>query len=107
MGKSAAKRKTTDETIPELPRQPQVGDRIRLKVERITAVTEACKLAGWDDFDAYAVRTVIREDPHNPGGGRRLFFDGAPFCFASVDVKLAWNTDDERRAELRRLGWRV
>jgi hypothetical protein len=91
----------------ELPKQPQVGDRIRLKTEKITSYTEACQQAGYDDFDAYAVRVVTREDKFNPGGGRRLFFDGAPFCFSSMDVKLAWNTEDERRLELRRRGWRV
>jgi hypothetical protein len=106
MGKSAAKKKPSEE-IPDLPRQPQIGDRIRLKTEKITSYTEACKIAGYDDFDAYAIRTITREDPYNPGGGRRLFFDGPPFCFSSQDVRLAWSTEDERRLELRKLGWKV
>jgi hypothetical protein len=91
----------------ELPKQPQVGDRIRLKVEKITSYTEACEAAGYVDFDAYAVRVVTREDKFNPGGGRRLFFDGAPFCFSSMDVKLAWSSEAERREALRKHGWRV
>lgn len=101
----AAKRKLDDER-PELPKQPQVGDRIRLKPERMPAYGAACKLAGYD-FDMYAIRVVTREDKFNPGGGRRLFVSGQPHCFASSDVNLAWNTEDERREELRRRGWNV
>jgi hypothetical protein len=103
---AAAKRKKLDDEKPELPRQPQVGDRIRLKEKRIPAYDTASKLAGYD-FDLHAIRIVIREDNYNPGGGRRLFVEGQPHCFASTDVELAWNTEDERRAELQRQGWRV
>jgi len=101
----AAKRKIDDER-PELPRQAQVGDRIRLKPELISRYAAACKQAGYD-CDLYAIRTVIREDKFAPGGGRRLFVDGAPHCFGSSEVMLAWNTEDERREELRRRGWTV
>lgn len=101
----AAKKKLDDE-LPELPRQAQVGDRIRIKPERIDAYKLACARAGWD-VDFYAIRTVIREDPYQPGGGRRLFVDGPPFCFGGTDVVLAWNTEGERREELRRQGWKV
>ena len=102
----AAARKKLDDVRPDLPPQAQVGDRIRLKPERITAYKEACERAGYE-FDPYAIRVVIREDKYAPGGGRRLFVEGAPHCFTSTDVKLAWNTEDERREELRRLGWSV
>jgi hypothetical protein len=100
-----AARKATD--VIELPKQPQVGDKVRLKEERMVAYAAACKAAGWANFDQYAVHVVTREDPFNPGGGRRLFVDGPPYAFASTDVKLAWNTEDERRRELRRRGWKV
>lgn len=102
---SAARKK--DPGIAELPKQAQVGDRIRLKPESISQCQEECKKAGWPDVDLYAVRVVTREDPFNPGGGRRLFFDGPPHCFASHDVILAWNTEDERRLALRARGWKV
>jgi len=101
----AAKRKLDDE-LPDLPHAPQVGDRIRLKPEQINEYLNAAKKAGWE-FDAYRIVTVTREDKFNPGGGRRLFFDGVPFCYSANDVILAWNTDGERREELRRRGWNV
>jgi hypothetical protein len=92
--------------LPDLPPQPQVGDRIRLKEEKVFEYTQACEAAGWT-LDLNAIRIVIREDKFNPGGGRRLFVEGPPFAFASMDVQLAWNTEDERRRELRRRGWKV
>lgn len=101
----AAKKKLDDEQ-PELPRQAQVGDRIRLKPEQITEYTEAAKKVGWD-FDPYRIVVVTREDKYNPGGGRRLFFEGIPFCYSANDVVLAWNTEGERREMLRSKGWRV
>lgn len=101
-----AKRKKLEDVRPELPRQPQVGDRVRLKAKRIPAYHEACQAAGYD-FDFHAIRIVIREDNYNPGGGRRLFVEGQPHCFASTDVELAWNTENERRAELQNQGWKV
>ena len=91
---------------PKLPHQPQVGDRIKIKEGHRSALTEDCRRAGWD-VDADAIRTVTREDPWNPGGGRRLFVDGPPFAFSSMQVELAWNTEDERRAMLQRRGWKV
>lgn len=103
---ASAKRKKLDDVRPDLPPQAQVGDRVRLKEDRITPYKEACEKAGYD-FDPYAIRVVTREDKYNPGGGRRLFVEGAPHCFASTDVVLAWNTEDERREMLRRQGWRV
>lgn len=91
----------------ELPTQAQVGDKIRLKPESINAYANACKLAGYDDFNAYRIVTVIRTDNSNPGGGKRLFFEGAPHCYSSHDVQLAWSTEDERREMLRARGWKV
>lgn len=99
-----AKRKPAP--LPDLPPQPQVGDRIKLKDDRIFDYVQACESVGWA-FDPKAIRVVTREDKYNPGGGRRLFFDGPPFCFASSDCTLAWNTEHERRRELRKRGWRV
>jgi hypothetical protein len=81
-----------------------VGDLVRLKSERIGAYQEACRLAGWTEADLYAPKLVTREDNFAPGGGTRLFFDGPPFCYASVDVKLAWNTVAERLEGLRKAG---
>ena len=103
---AAAKRKKIDDVRPDLPHQAQVGDRIRLKPERMQEYNDACKLAGYE-YDPYAIRLVTREDKYNPGGGRRLFVDGPPHCFSASDVNLAWNTEDERREELRRRGWKV
>jgi hypothetical protein len=103
---AAAKRKKLQDEKPDLPKQAQVGDRIRLKPERMEAYTAASKAAGYD-FDLYAIRVVTRQDGYNPGGGRRLFVEGAPHCFASYDVNLAWNTEEERREELKRRGWAV
>ena len=102
----AAKRKLDDEK-PDLPKPPQIGDHIRLKPERIDQYRKACKQAGYEDVDFYAIRVVTREDKFAPGGGRRLFVDGAPHCFLPSDVILAWNTEDERREELRKRGWNV
>ena len=104
MGK--AKRKL-DDVRPDLPTQAQVGDRIKLKADRIFEYVQACEQAGYSGFNPDAIRTVTREDKYNPGGGRRLFFDGAPHCFSANDVTLAWNTEEERRAELKRRGWKV
>jgi hypothetical protein len=89
-----------------LPVRPVTGDRIRLRPERMKAYEVAAKLAGYD-FDLYAVRTVTRVDGFAPGGGERLFVNGAPHCFLPRDVNLAWNTDGERREMLLAAGWRV
>lgn len=90
----------------DMPRAPQVGDRVHLKEERRDAYRAACRAAGWT-FDAAAIYTIIREDHHNPGGGRRLFIDVAPFCLGSSDVKLAWSNPKDRREMLRAKGHRV
>lgn len=99
------KRKAAD-IRPELPHQPQVGDRIKIKPGVASAFVADCLKSGWD-VDPDQIRTVTREDPWNPGGGRRLFVDGPPFAFSSMQVELAWNTEDERREMLRARKWRV
>lgn len=91
----------------DLPREPQVGDIIRLKADMAPQFREACKLAGWPDIDPHAVREVIRIDTFNPGGGKRLFVEGPPFAFSSRDVALAWTDTEERRKMLKSKGWRV
>lgn len=101
-----AKRKKLDDVRPDLPHQAQVGDRIRLKPERMQEYNDACKLAGYE-YDPYAIRLVTREDKYNPGGGRRLFVDGPPHCFAASDVNLAWSNEEDRRKALREQGWNV
>lgn len=88
-----------------LPSHPVVGDRIKLKSERITEYTDACKLAGYSTFDAYATHEVIRVDQYAPGGGNRLFVKVPPFCFLPRDVELQM-TDAERREMLLGHGWR-
>lgn len=88
-----------------LPTRPVVGDRIRLNEEHMTEVMKAAKLAGYD-FDEYAVRVVVRIDQWAPGGGSRLFVDGPPHCFYPRQVKLAWNTELERREALVKRGWK-
>jgi hypothetical protein len=88
----------------ELPRQPVVGDLIKLKPERMRAYREASALAGYV-FDEYAIRTVIRTDPFGLGGGRRLVVEGAPHMFAAADVNLAWVDDKQRAAMLLSKGW--
>lgn len=103
---AATKRKKLEDELPELPRQAQVGDRIRLKSEQIDEYKNAAARVGWE-FDPYRIVTVTRQDNFNPGGGRRLFFEGIPFCYAANDVILAWNTEGERREELRQRGWKV
>lgn len=101
-----AARKKLDDELPELPKQAQVGDRIRLKDERVFEYAQACEQAGYS-ADLRAIRVVTREDKYAPGGGRRLFFEGPPFCFTAGDVTLAWNTEQERREALRAQGWHV
>jgi len=103
---AAAKRKKLDDVKADLPAQAQVGDRIRLKPEQIVSYVNAAKQVGWE-FDPYRIVVVTREDKYNPGGGRRLFFEGIPFCYSANDVILAWNTEGERREELQRRGWNV
>lgn len=88
----------------ELPAQAVVGDRIRLKAERIRDYEQACK-AAMHSFDPYAIRTVTRTDHYAPGGGDRLFVEGAPHCFKRADVSIAWNSEDERKEMLRVRGW--
>ena len=99
-------RRTKDDGRKEMPRSPQVGDRVKLKEGSIQSVTAACTLAGYD-FDPKAILTVTRADPFAPDGGRRLFFDQPPHCFVSTQVELAWNSKDERRAALRAQDWKV
>lgn len=91
----------------ELPGTPRVGDRVKLKESRLSDYIEACRKAGWGDANLHEAKTVTREDDNNPGGGYRLFFEGRPFCYASADVVLAWNSTDERRAGLRKAGHKV
>ncbi len=88
-----------------LPHQPQVGDKVRLKAERITPYMAASKIAGYD-LDPYAVREVVGRDPFAPGGGDRLHVQGAPFMFLPRDVTLAWSTELERREMLLGRGWK-
>lgn len=87
-----------------LPIQPVAGDRVKLKAERITEYQQASKLAGWDDFDAYATREVTRVDPWASGGGSRLYIEGPPFMFLPRDVNLTLG-DKERAAMLLARGW--
>lgn len=94
------------DTRPELPHQPQVGDRIKIKRDLATAWVSDCASAGWD-VDPDEIRTVTRDDPFNPGGGRRLFVDGPPFAFSTNQVELAWNSPEERREMLKADGWAV
>jgi len=94
-----------DDTLPELPRQPQKGDRIRVKEASHHEVREACKAAGWF-VNVEAIRIVTRTDKFGPGGSRRLFVEGPPFAFNERDVEIAWN-DTERREFLRANGHRV
>ena len=94
------------ETLPDLPRAPQVGDRVKVKAKRLIEYRKACECAGWD-VDLEAIREICRTDNFGAGGSRRLFVMGPPFCFGERDVALAWNSDNDRREELRRRGWRV
>jgi hypothetical protein len=86
-----------------LPRAPQVGDRVKLRDASVAKVAAACAAAGYD-CDVRRIVTITREDD---GGGRRLWFDGAPHCWWAQDCELAWNSPEERRAALRAKGWRV
>lgn len=99
---------TVNEEVP-LPTQALVGDRVKLKPEKVAEFKRACEAAGWRDVSATLERpkTVLREDNYNPGGGRRLFFDGPPYCYGSSDVVLAWSSVGERRAALKRAGHKV
>lgn len=90
----------------DMPTQAQVGDRVRLKPEKIDEYNRTCIAAGFGSVDFSSPRTVIRDDPFCPGGGRRLFVEEAPFAFSSRDVELAWD-GDARRTELRSRGWKV
>jgi hypothetical protein len=87
-----------------LPSRPVVGDKIRLRPERMAAYKLAADLAGYS-FDPYAIREVVRIDPHAAGGGNRLWVQGEPHMFLPRDVQLAWNTDGERAEMLKARGW--
>lgn len=82
-----------------LPSTPRVGDRIKLKAERIPDYRDACKLAGYE-VNYEAVHEVIRTDDFDTGGRKRLFISVPPFAFYSADVVLAWHSDAERRKAL-------
>jgi hypothetical protein len=101
------KTKKIEDLRPDLPHQPQIGDRIRIKEEFSQQLRNDCKAAGWD-VDPNEVRVVIRCDEFGPGGSRRLFVDGPPFAFNPAHVDYAWEKQgDERRAMLQAAGWRV
>jgi hypothetical protein len=102
---TAVRKLKTDDTLPDMPKHPEPGDRVKLKSERIGAYNEACKAAGYEDFDPYAVHVVVSTEPWQ--SNRRLRVERQPFYFGQNDVNLAWNTDGERREELRKRGWRV
>jgi DNA-binding LacI/PurR family transcriptional regulator len=85
----------------DLPRAVQVGDRIKLRAERVAAYEAACAAAGYN-FDPHACQTVTRMDAFGARGGTRLWVSRPPFMFAPNDVVLAWNSDAERREMLRR-----
>ena len=89
---------TVDEIKP-LAKTIRVRDRIKIKPDKAKEIADACKRAGWD-INLGAIRVVTRIDSFGPGGGDRLYVDGAPFMFARNQVELAWNSDDERRAGL-------
>mgnify|MGYP001565590142 FL=1 len=98
-------RKITTGPHGDLPATPRVGDKIRLKEKfRLKHRLEA-EQAGWV-VDPEAVKLVTREDK-NQVFGWRLFFEGVPFCYASSQVELAWNSMEERREGLRKAGHEV
>ncbi len=86
-----------------MPLHPVVGDLVKLKSERISAYEHAAGLARYS-FDPYATRKVTRVDPFAPGGGDRLYVDGAPHMFLPRDVKIV-STPAERREMLLASGW--
>lgn len=88
-----------------LPHGPVTGDRIRLKPERMKEYSKACAVAGYADFDPYAIHEVTRVDHFAPGGGDRLFVEKPPHCFRPADVMLAWNLEQERKEMLLARGW--
>ena len=100
------KAKPTPRETSKLPRSPLVGDKVRVKPERISVLAKACELAGYD-VDLYAVLTITKEDPFGPGGGRRLYVEGAPHMFSPSDVILAWDAQcEERFNAVYAAGWR-
>lgn len=93
----------------ELPRTPQVGDLVRVKESIRARMMVDAKTAGFT-FDPEAAREVVRTDQFCPGGGVRLFIEGAPFAFSSRDVDLAWPDGpqgEQRRRKFRALGRRA
>ncbi len=93
----------------ELPLRAQVGDLIRLKEDWRARFVDACARAGYVNFDPDQVHVVTRADPFNPGGGRRLFVQDAPYAFSDQQVTLAWPGGPqcaEREKEIRAKGWR-
>lgn len=105
---AVTRRKEVDHSVPELPRSPQVGDMVRIKESHRNDIVTACRAAGWH-VDVDEVRTILREDPFSPGGGRRLFVDGPPFAFTPMQVELAWKDgpqSPDRRKAIEAKGWR-
>jgi hypothetical protein len=93
----------------ELPLRAQVGDLIRLKDDWRARFIDACTRAGYINFDPDQVHVVTRTDPYNPGGGRRLFVEDAPYAFSDQQVTLAWARGPqcpERLEAIRAGGWR-
>ena len=88
-----------------LPTQPVAGDLIRVKPESMKELAKACEAAGYA-VDLYAIREVTRVDHWAPGGGNRLFVDGAPHCFLPRDGRLAWNLEADRKEMLLKRGWK-
>jgi cell division FtsZ-interacting protein ZapD len=89
---------------PEMPpRTIMVGDRVRVKKEMAPMMRNLCTLAGWT-VNTDEIRTIYREDSFGAGGRKRLFVEGAPYCFDPSTVELAWNSPEERRKALIEAG---
>ena len=83
---------------PELPHQPQLGrpdQNLGSVRSAIVALTAARQVMGHRPRARSA--SITREDPFHPGGGRRLFVDGPPFCFATNQVELRHGIPRTRR----------
>ena len=93
------KLKPVENALPELPRAPQRGDRIKLRPERHHAIRQAVEACGYA-FEPERIHIVTRIE-QRPGGSS-LWFERPPFSYYSGDVVLAWNDPQgaDRRAAL-------
>lgn len=98
---SSVRKKLAGPKKDPLPAQILVGDRIKVKEDRVVAIRTACQLAGFDvtiDRDrVLTVERVLEKGPASPHGRQLIVAEFRQPTFWNEDVELAWEKQSAQR----------